>query len=263
MREGLAAQHPRTTIDSIQADAFDGLQPTDARIVVTVGSVAAKAVRQHAPPVPVLNAFIPRDSYLALGQKHPAPEQVSAIFMDQPVARQIALIAEALPDWRILALIYGPGTSALASEITVAAQRDGFDVRATPIDSDRELYQAMQRTLSQPAVLIAVPDRSVYNSHTIQNILLTSYRYRSPLIGFSPAYVRAGALLAIYATPEQIGKQAADAVSDVLNGLALPPPAYPVRFEVDINATVGRSLSIRLDSAEEIAQRIRDREARR
>lgn len=263
LREGLAAEHPLATIKSIQAEAVGASQPTDAQIVVTVGSVAATAVRQHAPPVPVLNAFIPRDTYLELAQKHPAAAQASAIFMDQPVSRQIALIAEALPDRRILALIYGPRTSALASELTVAAQKNGFDVRAAPIGSDRELYRAMQRTLSQPAILIAVPDRNVYNSHTIQNILLTSYRYRSPLIGFSPAYVRAGALLAIYSTPEQIGKQAAEAVSDALKGLVLPPPAYPVRFEVGINATVGRSLGIRLDSAEEIAERIRHRESRR
>jgi putative tryptophan/tyrosine transport system substrate-binding protein len=118
----------------------------------------------------------------------------------------------------------------------------------------------MQQIMSRPAVLLAVPDREIFNSHTIQNILLTSYRQRSPVVGFSPAYVRAGALLALYATPSQIGKQAADAIASVLDGGRLPPPSHSHEYEVGVNLTVARSLGIHPRSAETIKSALSRRE---
>jgi hypothetical protein len=57
--------------------------------------------------------------------------------------------------------------------------------------------------------LLAVPDPLVFNSQTAANILAAAYRRRIPLIGFSPAYTRAGALVSLYSTPDQIGFAAA------------------------------------------------------
>jgi hypothetical protein len=49
------------------------------------------------------------------------------------------------------------------------------------------------------------PIRVVFNSQTAGSILTAAYRRQVPLTGFSPAYVKAGALLALYSTPAQVG----------------------------------------------------------
>lgn len=235
-----------------------------SHIVVTVGSRAASEVAAHSVDTPILHTLLPRATFTRLyGERAPPGDvQRSAVFLDQPVSRQIALLTEALPEWPRVALIAGPQTLALADELAAAANAAGLDVQTTQALSDRALYSALQDALAQPAVLIALPDSEIFNSHTIRNILLTSYRQRSPLIGFSPAYVRAGALLAIYSTPQQIAAQATTAVVNFLHGAQLPPPRYTRDFEVGINATVARSLGIRLAPAEDIADRIKQREAR-
>ncbi len=229
------------------------------RIVVTVGAQAAQSITERGPRAPVLHTLVPRETWQRLGTIRPGM-RASAIYLDQPVARQLALIAEALPQWQRLALIFSSRSDELAAQLAAGARTRQWRTSTEQVTSDRDLYPALQRVLAEPAVLLALPDSTVYNSYTIQNVLLTAYRHHSPVVGFSPAYVRAGALLALYSTPTQIGEQAADAVRAVLEGGALPPPQPPLRFEIGINQNVARSLGVALDPAEQIAARIARRE---
>lgn len=245
---------------SIEVRQWDEAVPAaTTRVIVTIGAKAAAEVGTGAEASVVVNTLLPSHSFAQIHSGRSADEmkRITAVFLDQPVRRQIALLREALPDWTNLALISGPTTRELSMAIETEARQSGLSVRRSDINSDRELFRALQQTLESPALLIAVPDRDLYNSRTIQNILLTSYRRNSPLVGFSAAYVRAGALLAVYSHPAQVAAQAAEAVAAVLHGNAMPPPRYPVAFEVDINQTVARSLGIRLNSARVIEARLR------
>jgi len=55
--------------------------------------------------------------------------------------------------------------------------------------------------------LIAVPDAELYNSATVQPLLLASLEQRLPIVGFSAAFVRAGALIGIYPNFRDLGRQ--------------------------------------------------------
>ena len=92
--------------------------------------------------------------------------------------------------------------------------------------------------------------RQVYNSNSLQNILLTAFRAKVPMVAFSPAYVRAGALLSLHVTPAQVGAQALALVQGVLHEQALPSgPVESRDFEVGVNEHVARSLGLILDAS--------------
>ena len=261
IRSALGPGIAASDVDTLEPGELGPATLAGIRIIVTIGTAAAQAVAEQSPRQPVLHTLLPRDAY----ERLPATTgtgRSSAIFLDQPVQRQIALIAEALPAWRQLALLAGPRSQSLAAKLAAAAQEQQLRVSVENISTDREIYPALQRLLSDRAVLLALPDSTVFNSYTVQNVLLTSYRRRSPLVGFSPAYVRAGALLGLYSTPAQIGEQAAEAIHAVLAGGGLPPPQASRRFEVGINQNVANSLGIELDPAAEIAARISRRETK-
>jgi len=96
----------------------------------------------------------------------------------------------------------------------------------------------------------------VFNSYSIQNVLLTAYRQHSPVVGFSAAYIRAGAILGLYSTPAQIGRQTAEMARAVLAGAAVPPPQSPRYFEIGSNPQVARSLGIALEEPEALRARL-------
>ena len=229
-----------------------------ADIVVTVGTPAARTVAGHASPAPVLHILLSAHNYASL-PSHPDRRQ-SAIVLDQPPSRLIALVQLALPTLQRIALIGGSQSEELVPPLARAASDARLGVAQASISRENELFGALQTVLSEPAVLIATPDPTVFNRFTVQNILLTAFRHRSPVLGFSAAYARAGALLSLYSTPAQIGADAARVVESVLRGGTLPAASGPRSFEVQTNPTVARSLGIELPPAETLAARLRSLE---
>ncbi|CAL96053.1 ABC transporter substrate-binding protein [Azoarcus olearius] len=223
---------------------------TDARIVVTVGTQAARVVAHLGIAQPLLHILLPASSFEKLPPPRGSP--VSAIYLDQPPERQLALIRLALPDWKRIAILSSPGGDRSMRRLAELARERQMEVREATIAADRDLYTALQQVLGDPAVLVATPDPQVFNSYTVQNVLLTAYRQRSPVVGFSSSYVRAGALFALYSTPAQIATQASDVVFRVVRGEPLPPPRPPRQFEVAVNTNVARSLGIPLESGERL-----------
>jgi ABC-type uncharacterized transport system substrate-binding protein len=119
------------------------------------------------------------------------------------------------------------------------------------------LADALDGVLEESEALLVLPDTDVYNAGTIRNILLTSYRKQVPLIGISQAYVKAGALCAIYSTPVQIAVQTAEAIRQYSTTTKLPASQFPKEFDVSVNTQVARSLNIPIKDAEKLRDEIR------
>jgi ABC-type uncharacterized transport system substrate-binding protein len=129
------------------------------------------------------------------------------------------------------------------------------------VTSEREVFPAIDRVLSEADTLLALPDPTVFNAATIPNILLAAYRREVPMLGFSPAYLKAGALLAVYSTPAQMAASAIDALKAALAGRPLPPPRHPREYTVAVNRHVARSLGLQIDADSELMRRMREQES--
>ncbi|ATE61016.1 ABC transporter substrate-binding protein [Thauera sinica] len=259
LRAALSAAEPGANVEVLAGDSVAAGDLANRRLIVTVGTQAAQRVAELGPARPVLHTLLPASAFERLPRPQ-AGAPSSAIFLDQPAERQIALLRLALPDWPRVALISGSASDGIASRLRDAATARHLLVRATSVEADDDLYPALQQVLAEPAVLVAVPDPRIFNSYTVQNVLLTAYRNRSPVLGFSAAYVRAGALLGLYSTPAQIGAQAGGVAARVLRGERLPAPAAPAQFEVGINLNVARSLGIAMKPAHELTAELQRRE---
>jgi ABC-type uncharacterized transport system substrate-binding protein len=257
-RSGLS-RYEMLQLSTLEWASAGALRP---RIFVALGTEAAQALARGAPGAPVLCALLPRTSFervlMAGGRK--ASPQFSALYLDQPLGRQLELIHRALPAARRLGVLWGPESQSQASSLKTQAQASGLEVVEATVGRDESLFSSLKRVLEDADVLLAVADPQVYNSNSVQNILLASFRARVPLVAFSPAYVRAGALFALHVTPTQIGRQAATMARGVLQGKALPAnPVYSQDFSVTVNEHVAHSLGLTLDG-EALRAHLRSRE---
>lgn len=103
--------------------------------------------------------------------------------------------------------------------------------------------------IGQTEVLLAMPDRSVYNTENVRNILLSTYRHNQAVIGFSADMVKAGALASTYSDIEHINAQVADVAADYIGTGELAPPQFPRYFNTIVNEGVARSLEVVVDDA--------------
>ena len=231
------------------------------RAAVALGSEACRALSAgpFAPPLRVC-ALVPAS---AVDRMADGGQPTSAIVLDQPPARQLALVRLAMPERQRLAMLFGPDSRPLEPRFRGAAQTVGFRLQGITLGKTDELADALRQVLHEADVLLALPDSTVFNSQTIQNILLATFRDRVPFVAFSPAYVRAGALMAVYSTPEQIGRQAARTLRAVLAGRDVARLQAPQEFVVRVNGDVARALGIELENEQNLAARLRKLEGER
>lgn len=225
-------------------------QAQGADLIVTLGVQAAERLGRLPPAIPALAALIPRDWYAARGQalllkRH----NVTVLFLDQPLARQMRLLHAALPEAREIGVVLSPQRTWLLPRLEKAAQKVGLKLNAAVLGPRQSLVMALDRVLSDSDLLLALPDPEVFNSATAQTVFLTAYRYREPVVGYSASMTRAGALISFYSTPAQIGRQAAALATRILASADKSlPPQYPAEYSIATNNYVARSLGMRLPS---------------
>lgn len=225
-----------------QAEDFSG---QNADLIVSVGVRAAARVAKYSAQ-PLLAAMIPDTAYADLQHVRHGP--ISAIFVDQPIDRQVALLRAVLPDRQTIGVLYAAtrDMSVLRAELN----RHHVSLISRHLYSQDTLFSDLNELLANSDVLLAVPDSAIYNSNSIRNILLSSYRRGIPLIGFSAAYVKAGALCAIFSTPEQLAAQTASVTVSFAKTGSLPTAQYPALFRIAVNQEVARTLNIPVKTAE-------------
>lgn len=236
------------------------------QLLITVGARAAQAVLRsgEAARVPVLCALIPKVTFDAMiaearsnqGRLAPQARAVSALFLDQPLARQLELVRQLLSEKSRVGVVFGPDSAREQDRLQAAAATRRVTLVTETVARDTELFPALQRVMADSDAFLALPDPRVINADTAQNLLLTSFRTRKPVIGYSSAYVRAGALAAVYSTPAQIGSQAGRIADALLRGGTLPAPQFPAQFEVSVNRQVARSLGVQVDDENALRERI-------
>ena len=222
----------------------------DSGLVIGVGVKGATMVAASNAPA-ILNVFIPKAGYEKLRHDFPLranSNTFSAIFLDQSVHRQIYLVSAILPDKHKIGLLYSSPPEEL-EQIRKAVTEQGSSLYEQAVNSSLPLSEALHDILGNSEVLLARPDAVIYNSSTIRNILLATYRSGVPLIGFSSGYVKAGALCAVFSTPAQIATQAAALILQFGDEHVLPAAQYPREFEVMINEQVARSLGLQIKGA--------------
>lgn len=231
--------------------------------IVAIGTAAQRGMQDlfaaNGGAPPLLALLVPRQAFEQMAD--PARLRagaLSAVFLDQPPGRQLELIRLALPAANRVGILVGAESKSQSAALEKAARERDLQLAVSVVGQDG-LFPALQSLLANVDVLLALPDPAIFNSQTAANILTAAYRRQVPLSGFSPAYAKAGALLALYSTPAQIGARGGELLGQAVSGKSLPSPQWPREFVVSVNRDVARSLGLSLDGTR-LAEQLRERE---
>ena len=224
--------------------------PERTDLIVAVGSPALRQALQQHPTTPILATLLPRVNYEKLLAEVGNRRHVSAIWLDQPASRQALFIRHLLPGKSRVGMLLSPETRNQATLFRQAFAAAGLTLEPEDCDNERNLLTALNGLLPRVNLLFAIPDSTIYRRENIKSILITSYRHQRPVIAFSPAFVNAGALAALYSTPSQIARQTADLLH--VSGSNLPAPAGPSQFAILINQNVAEAFNMNLPAEADI-----------
>ena len=270
LRAGLPARDEGDAIEVVTAQGLAQVNDTALRkqkLVITVGLGAAQTAvaRDRAGllplPAPVLCLLIPRQSFERLVPPD-ARARISAVFIDQPLSRQLELLRLALPDKRNLGTVLGPNSREWLPELNAQARARGMSVHAAEVAEASSVYSALSEVTPESDVLLLLPDPVATSADTVYGLMLATYRAQVPVFGFSESLAKAGALISLYSSARQQGRQGAEIARRMLADEArLPAPQHPRLYTVRINPSVARSLGLRLPNEARLTADLAARES--
>ncbi|MBP9713873.1 MAG: hypothetical protein KBD60_09325 [Sterolibacterium sp.] len=236
-----------------------------ADVLLAVGPVALRQALAQPSIRRIVAVLVTRDTLeLSLAQKPlRAGREVHAIVLDQPLTRYLDLIHLALPKAKNIGLMSGGDDKQAAQYRSLEKQAEERGMKLTTLrlvdDTSAGLISRLDELLEQSDVLLALPDTRIHNRANVQPLLLTTYRAGVPVVAYSEAYGRAGALLALYSTPEQLAQQASEVLLQLLQSRNPLPHSVqmPKYFSVYVNGAVARSLGLSISSGIILRERLR------
>ncbi|MDH5648391.1 MAG: hypothetical protein OEY67_01945 [Gammaproteobacteria bacterium] len=231
-------------------------------LVVSVGAKATEEVMRGNREIPLYATLIPRQAFkgiTAQGQSGKPPNtKISAVFLDQPVSRQFNLIKLALPQVRRIGMFTGSSVTVPQNLAEEEAGKAGFSLVTEKLGQNYPLATAIDRIFRKSDILLVLPDPGIIDTKTASTILMSSYRYRRPVAAYSEAYVKAGALLAVYSTPEQIGRYTANQVLAMKkNHWILPEESYSTEYSIEVNHWLARSLGLTITTKHKLLRELK------
>jgi putative tryptophan/tyrosine transport system substrate-binding protein len=229
------------SMDALAANGLSALgQPA---CVVAIGSPAAVWLHGHKPTIPLAYCLVSNPERAGLL----TPPAAIGVTTDIPLADQLSLLREALPDAKSIGLLFRQNdpdsqqqTDALRTLLPA-----GMTVEAIAIDQQPSPAAAIDALLARRIdVVWTSPDSTIWNEATVRSLLLTALRRKVPVFGFSTAFVRAGALVGVGLDPANQGAQAGALVSDHLAGRTTTAQVVPPIFDICLNLVVAQKLSL-------------------
>lgn len=228
-------------------------------LVVPVGLKATRFVAEHhAGQAAVLGLMVPKVS----AEQIPWPaklsrRKVSFVYVDQPVTRSLSLIDAVFPASTRVGVVISEENAGLVKQLGAEAARRHLALNSETVAAEGEVGPALRRVLAESDVLLLLPDPITINAANVQNVLLTSYRFRLPVVGFSKGLSKAGAVAVAYSSPAQIARQGAQLAGRWSpEAGVLPPAQHAGEFSIAFNSYVARSLGLTLPDEAETRKRL-------
>jgi putative ABC transport system substrate-binding protein len=217
---------------------IESLRP---QLIFTVGSNAAEWASRQTSAIPIV-ATLCFDSDI-----FDRSANVTGVKMLYSLSSQFEWLKQVFPNRKHLGYLYNPKEHLrLIDALKKIGHREGFRLTEYPVDEPKELPVVLDQISENIDLLLAIPDQRIISTQTIEAILLTSFRKKIPLIGFSDNWARSGALYGISWEYDELGMQSADIAKRLLRGVPVSAinPEAPSRFNYSVNTTIARRMNI-------------------
>lgn len=220
---------------------LDDIKPD---LVLAIGMDALSKVA-HLKSIPVVYVMVLDTA--GLPSRTP---QVTGVRMVVAPEEQLAIIRKILPQFKTAGLLYDPQRSDwMVRRIQTAASQDEISVKAYSVNKADAVPMALIEMAGKIDLFWMLPDLTVVSPQTVEFFLLFSMESGTPLLTFSEKYAEQGALLAIFADPYDMGRQAGEMALHILNGADANtiPPEDARKAMVTINLTIAKRIGVKID----------------
>jgi ABC-type uncharacterized transport system substrate-binding protein len=220
-------------------------------LIIALGAKASGMLSGQLPKNFIVSAYVTQQQH---NQLQLANNNRMTVLLDQPLERYLAFTHFLFKPKAVGIINYSPIKLNRQQQDTL--KRLKLQLNQYQSDNSRKLLGTVRQLVKRNDVLLMLPEQGIYNRNTLKGILLTAYRARAPVISYSPAHVKSGALASIYSSPADIGRHLAEAINSYGKGVLdmAGNTQYARYYSVSVNSRVAHALGLELPDEAGLSQ---------
>jgi len=246
--------HKKYSVLNIEHFSSRTLDTLNTDLFITLGVKATRKAMETSKNKNLLALFITKENYLDISNKF--NRKFSAVFIDQPVSRQLKLIKTAFTEKTHIGVAVSNKSRMHIPELIEGGNQLGLRIHIETLPDPDSIHHIIRKLADNNDLILTIQDSNIYNKYTIQNILMTTYHANIPLIGYSRPYVQAGSLMSVYTSIDNLALQTNEHIKQLKTQGGLPSPDYCKYFSIELNTQVAHSLGIKLDDVSILLNRL-------
>jgi len=229
----------------------------DYNVIVSVGYRAATSIAKQETNSQIVYSLIP-DNETVAREITCKENNCYKIYINQPVNRYVKLFKILFPQGKKLVFAETTGNSKIKQQVKTAAKKNKITYKGIVLNDTQNISRIFINELNDNDVLLALPDSDIYNANNAKSIILSTYHTNVPIISYSKSFVRAGALIGLYSSIDNISEMTANIIDSILtNEVVKQKEYYPDDFSIEVNSAVARSLNINIDKESFIKRKLK------
>jgi len=235
----------RTSTQIKTLDSADSGNIVASDLIVSIGETAVQFSQRHYPQNSHLYSFIDK----TVIQGDDATNWV-AVLMDQPLQRLFdtatGIVQGGLNNRLVIAV--SEDNQLIRDEIAQLSIPLGIQLDIVVVDSNAEPAKVIDSVLQNAGALIAVRDSRVWSGEHAKWMLYQSYKYKVPVVGYSKSFLKAGALISVYASLFDTVRETANLITywHDYQGWKMQERNFYPPYTISINDNIARALEIHI-----------------
>lgn len=220
-------------------------------IVYAIGAESAAFAREAFKDKPIVFSMVLDPAGRKLVQNLSNPEgNITGVSLDVPIREYLRVLKCIVSKPITLGVIYDPVSSKkFVADLQALAPEMNIKVVAVEVSSSYEVPNTLDQLLPKIDFFWLLLDRTVATRENIPLIIERCFQKKIGVYGFSPLIVKAGALVAPLIDFEDIGRQSAGLLVEIMANKEqkkIPSVVSPRITKIALNSTVATSLGIKI-----------------
>ena len=231
-------------IDANKSNLTAQVRGHEPDVIVTMGTSVTRKINTAIKDIPIVFSMV-----LDPAGNGFTGSNITGVSLDIPPEAQFRKFKAVVPNLSSIGVIYNIAENAnTVKKAKQAATKLGLMLKPYPGQTTKDIPEINSLGIS---ALWVIPDGVVCKAAIIEHIFLSSLQYSIPVMGISAAYAKAGAILAVAADYNDIGKQAAKISLNIINGTSPSsiPIEEPQKTKLYLNLTVASRLGINIPNS--------------
>ncbi len=213
-------------------------------IVLTIGVLATTIAKEELNDIPMIFCMVINHERFQL-----TGPNITGITTEVAIEEQLNGYQSILDSLQDLGVIYDPSKTGNIVENAETKVKDrGMNLVKYEIKSSKMVSKALENLIGRVDALWLLPDSTVVTKESFGLIKSTTLKNKIPLLCTSDAFVKAGALAAVFSDYVHIGRQATQLAKKILSQSASGSLGIvnPDRFTLAINSDTAEKLGLKL-----------------